>query len=363
MVFLTLLIIPLIIALVGFVFFNHKITLKEFLTQIGIQIIVAAISVSIIYSSNTHDVEIWNGKVLNKTRDEVSCSHSYDCFCYQNCSGSGNDQSCTTICQTCYEHSYDVDWNVQSTLGEISIDREDSQGTIQPKRWTKVIIGESYSEERTYTNYIKAAPDTLFRHQGLLEKYAKDIPNYPNVYDYYRINRVLTVGGELLDKKVWNQKLDDLNKELGPKKKVNLNVIIVFNKPREFFYALQQSWIGGKKNDSTTVIGVDSNLNILWSETMLWTDNKITAIKIRDEIQESGLLDSNKVLSIIEKNISESYQRKQMKDFEYLKSSITPSTTQWIISMLIGIIVAILVSFYFYKENVYNEEPLRRRFL
>src|SRR5271169_6686133 len=110
MVFFVLLAIPLLIAIGGFVLFKGKITPKEFALQMGIQLVVAGAAAAIVHYSSVHDTEVWNGVVASKKSEHVSCSHSYSCNCHScNCDSKGN---CSTCCDTCYEHLYDVDWDV-----------------------------------------------------------------------------------------------------------------------------------------------------------------------------------------------------------------------------------------------------------
>lgn len=74
--FLLSFIIPLILAIAGFIILGG-ITWKEFLLQVGAQVLVAGLSAAAIYASNTYDTEIWNGIVTDKKQVRVSCSHSY----------------------------------------------------------------------------------------------------------------------------------------------------------------------------------------------------------------------------------------------------------------------------------------------
>lgn len=355
-----MLIIPTFVAL-GFLYFGGKaLTFKEFLTQMAVQVVLMTCVAYGVSCQNTHDTEILNGRVTRKVRDEVSCRHSYQCNCYQSCSSdSKGNQSCTTICQTCYEHSYDVDWDVHTSIGAvIGIDTVDRQGLIEPPRWTKVVIGEPVAVSHGYTNYIKGSPDTLFRHQGLTDKYEKSLPGYPGgIYDYYRLDRLVSVGLTLDDAKLWNADLSELNATLGAAKQVNAVVVVVKNAPAEYFYALEQSWIGGKKNDVVLVISVDDQLKMQWVEVMAWTDNKLFQVELRDEVYGNGqTLNRTSVIKSLTHYISTAYKRKPMKDFEYLSGLIKPTPGQWIFSMIFGIILSVGLGIFFLKNDVYNEE-------
>jgi hypothetical protein len=354
MAFLFLLIIPALIALGFFLFTSNRFSWQEFLCHVLVQCAVAGASVALIYSANIGDTEILNGTVIKKQRKQVSCSHSYSCNCYESCSGSGSSTSCTQICSTCYEHSYDVDWKVLTDLGvSVNIDRIDRQGLREPPRFTSVVIGEPFSQSHSFNNYIKGAPDTLFRYQGLVEKYKDKIPLQKlNIYDYYKLDRLNVVGGEIQNTKEWNTQLSEMNRDLGKKKQVNIGTVIVFNEPHEYFYALEQSWLGGKKNDAIPVVGVDKDLNIQWVDVIGWVTDPIFKIRLRDDIMDIKVLDKNKILKALANNVDNYYHRKSMKDFEYLKSSITPSTTQFVIALIIGILCSIGVGFFIRSQNL-----------
>lgn len=363
MAFLILFLIPAVVAL-GFLFFNKQsITLKEFLLQLVVQGGIAGLSVLMIYNLNTHDVEILNGVVTSKTRDRVSCSHSYSCNCYNSCSGSGKNRSCHRVCSTCYEHSHDVDWNVRSTVGTVEIYREDRQGLTEPKRWTSAKIGEPFSTTNSFENFIKAAPDTLFRHQGLIEKYKNSLPNYPsNIYDYYRLNRLVMVDKQIPDAALWANDLSNINRDIGSKSKVNMVLVITFNKPQEYFYALEQHWIGGKKNDAILVINVDDSLNITWTSVMSWTKKELYKVQLRDKINSIKTLNKDLILTAFKEETEKGFEHRSMKDFEYLKSSITPSVSQWVVSLIIGLICSVCMSLFLRKEDLFNENFNQRRY-
>ena len=69
--------------------------------------------------------------------------------------------------------------------------------------------------------------------QGLVEKYQAAIPKYPEVYDYYRMNRLILVGGvPVPSPQSWNDGLAKLNAEVGPLKQANVIVVLVKDLPR-----------------------------------------------------------------------------------------------------------------------------------
>lgn len=351
MIFLALFAIPLFLALAFFLAGQGKITLGEFAAQLAAQAAIAGVSVAIIYHSNTADTETWNGRVADKARVQVSCEHSYSCNCRTTCSGSGKTRSCSTICQTCHEHFYDFDWRVTTTNKEsFEISRIDRQGTREPPRWTQVSVGQPTALGHGYENYIKAAPDTLFRKQGLVEKYKEVLPVYPQkYYDYHKLDRVVAVG--LPGQPDWNAQLSELNADLGATKQVNVVVVLLSHMPLDYFDALEQHWLGGKKNDTVVVLSLDQG-NVEWARVMAWTDSGLFKVKMRDDLL--GLpATPEAILPVVRSTVETYYLRKPMKDFEYLAASITPTVTQWVVSLLMGILVALGLGWLFYKHETF----------
>jgi hypothetical protein len=355
MAFTILLIFPVLIALGFLIFGNKKVTLKEFLVQLAVQVAIAGISAGIIYYANTSDTEIINGTVTNKKQNKVGCRHSYQCNCYTTCSSCGKSECCSTHCSTCYEHSFDYDWDVYMSYGdEIAVDTIDRQGLKEPPRWTAVKIGEPASTTKTYTNYVKAAPDTLFRKVSI-EGFSP--PTYPkNIYDLYRLNRLVTVGANVPDSNAWNAALSEINARLGPRKQANVVLVLTKDKPQDWFYALEASWIGGKKNDIVVVASVDDALVPQWVSVMAWSKKELVKVTIRDGLMSLSKLTVAETMKVIESNVLEGYERKPMEDFEYLRASIVPSTTEWIVSMLIGLIVSIALGIFMYQTDLFDEE-------
>lgn len=354
MVLLVLLLIPVVVSL-GFYFFG-RVTLKEFLLQLAIQVVVAGISAGIIYWGNTSDVEIWNGKITLKKQERVSCEHSYRCHPHScNCDKHG----CDTCWDTCYEHLYDYDWNLYTSNREgISIARVDRQGTTEPPRWTKAEIGDPTSQQHGYTSYIKAAPGTLFRNNGNYDGVA--VPAYPiNVFDYHYLNHLVLFGVSLNDAKLWNWDLMNLNADVGRRKQVNVILVVGQNQPPEWYYAIEHAWLGGKKNDLIAVASVDNEGKFSWVNVMGWTQTETVKVKLRNALMDVGRMDREKVIQQLRTAV-EFYDRKPMKEFEYLKASITPTTTQWIVSLIFGLAVSIGVGVFLHKEDLFGEEYNQR---
>ncbi len=303
--------------------------------RVPIQALVAGIAVTLCYYSTFHDTEVWNGYVTKKFQDTVSCEHSYNCNCRQTCSGSGKDQRCSETCDTCYEHSHDYDWVVQTSNNEkVVISRVDRQGTTEPARFTSVKSGEPTAIEHSYINYTLADSDTLLRRRGIAEKYKGSFPTYPQVQDYYRLRRY---HGPYTS--TWQGELDELNKAVGAAKQANVMLVVSPIPHREWFYGLQEHWLGGKKNDVVIVVFVTNEGIIEWAEVMAWTDRKDFVVSLSSELEGLKFLPAN-VVPVIRDNVNMRFARKPMADYKYLEENISPSGFQWFLTLLGSLIAA-----------------------
>jgi hypothetical protein len=349
-ILLLLLIVPVCWPVVSRYLFGNEITPQEVLIQMGATCVFVAGAWFAGQYGALHDIEIWNGSVTNKDQVYVSCEHSYQCNCITTCSG--DPSVCTTICQTCYDHSNDWDWRVYTTVGELNIARIDRRGSDTPPRWSAVQLGEPASLPHDYVNYIKAVPDSLFGKRNLdLTRYT--IPSYPQVYDYYRYNRVLNGGavdGTFVSD--LNTKLNAELKTLGGAKEVNIIVVFTKSDP-SYAYALESSWIGGKKNDVIVVVGAPSPPEIEWVDVItlgLNSGNELLGITLSDTLTGMTLDNADEFGYNIVSAVGEHFDRKAMKDFEYLKDDIEPPTWLLILIIVISLLLSGGLTIYF-KNN------------
>lgn len=359
MIFLLLFALPVVVAFGGFLL-AKRITLKELGVQLAAEALVVGIAALIVSHANTTDVETWNGRVASKRQEWTSCEHSYPCNCHTDSCG----KDCTTTtCDTCYDHANDWNWTVTTTNQEkIRIRRVDRQGVREPPRWTSVTIGEPTAIAHDYTNYVKAAPGTLFKKQGLSAKYAAVLPLYPEVHDYYREDRVITAGVELKRHKAWNEAIAAVNADVGAAKQANVILVLVKDQPEDYALALEEAWTGGKKNDVVLVVGLTSeDQPPAWAYVMAWTDAALFKVRLRSDILAAGPLDLDRTMAILRADVGELFVRKPMADFQYLESSITPTPLQWVVAMLVSLAVSVGLTWFFYANDTFDEDGPRAR--
>lgn len=361
MIYLAILIIPLLIPFIAKLLFHNKICWKE----LGINALVVVLFVTICYMAGAYsqawDNEIWNGEVTTKKSVRVSCEHSYSCRCRTVSCG----KDCTTThCDTCYEHFYDINWNLYTSIGEtITINRINRQGTQEPPRFTKATTGDPVAIKKSYLNYIKAAPDSLFNFDKILDG-TYPVPTYPlGIYDYHYVNRVIPVGVDIPDIDKWNYGLAKILNKLGPSREANIILIFTKHDPK-FYFALRNKWLGGKKNDVVVVIGTSQYPKIDWVEVMSWTNNELYKIQLRDDLLSLGSIDF-KILDTINTHTIKDFKRRDMTEFDYLKDEIEPPTWLLILTFILGTGISLGLAWFFHRNNTFptqtNFGNFRRR--
>jgi hypothetical protein len=304
-----------------------------------ISLLVGLVGAWIGIESQLTDTEILNGEIISKTKEEVSCEHSYQCNCTTSCSG----LNCSTVCQTCYEHTHDYDWNLNSNVGTIKIQRIDDQGKKTPPRWSAARVGEPVAVTHEFRNYVRASDSSLFYtgHGTISGQFEGQIPQYPmSIYDYHRLDRVLSAGVQIDSRKLSNI-LSEKLKALGPARQAN--VIVVFTKHGPAYAEAQYAhWFGGKKNDVIVTVGVDGE-KIAWADVRAWTDSQLFKVQLRDRIVFMETFNPEKVLDEISDEVMKSFSRKSFKDFEYLKDDLWLDWYVYLIVILIQVGAALII--------------------
>lgn len=362
MVLLALLALPLLLGIAGRLLGKGRVTWKEVAVHEAVVVVVLGIGYWISISARMADTEIWNGSISRKWTQDVHCCHSYRCHCHTTCSGSGKNRHCSEHCSTCYRHSRDVAWYAQTSNGEDAFsDSCNSPGTKEPERWTQIVVGEPTAFEHSYDNYIQASPDKFPWRWDLLEKYRKQIPDYPRVYDHYRVRRVIAVGATVPGVGDLESMLALANARLGSKKWVNMFVVVTNAAKPEYADALAAAWFGGKQNDLIVVVGLPHGSEIAWVRALSWT--KVEAMKrsIEQRILRLGVFKGAEVAQIIVGEVEDRFIHRPATDFAYLKESIEPTPTACWILGIIGFLLAIGLQWFFWTHDPFDEEAFGRR--
>lgn len=342
---LWLLALPIFIALVIFIIhrkYQVAIAICAGYALASLVIIGAMFMVS--KGVKTMDTEIWNGQITSKSRVHGEYQQSYQCNCTSSRDSSGNT---TTTCQTCYEDHYTVKWSCESTVGGFTIKSLDKTtkrvyNTPDPDRYTVIQPGDPAARQHGYTNYVQAVPNSLFTPAAadLKEKFKPLLPKYPiDVYDFYKLDRFITIGGfggNGIDHAAWNEDISNGLRVLGPKKQVNVIVVIAKTNDPNYEYALRDAWEGVNKNDVVLIIGSTEYPKIDFVRVLSWTKSEIFKIGLRDAVMEKGVIDRD-IVPLMMAQIEKNFERRHMKEFEYLDGEIDPP--DWMIYLILTLVI------------------------
>lgn len=362
MLTLFLMMVPVVVwPFVAKLLWKHEITLLEMVCCLFLGVAVACGGYAAGKYGQVLDVEVLNGLVTSKARERVGCEHSYQCNCVQSCT----KDSCTTICQTCYDHAYDYDWVLHTQIGEIIVPRRsfDPQGLSEPARFTLVKPGDAVAKTESFKNYIKAAPNSLFNAASAHTLKARfpdaHLPYPAEVYDLYRLNRVVAAGVVLPDSAAWNQGLSDVLGALGPSKQVNAVMVFTRHAEPDFSEALRAYWLGGKKNDVVVVFGVPEYPAVSWVRVFSWSDAELFKVELRDALQSIGTVDRPRILSVFREHVAKGFIRKPMADFKHLESEIEVPTWVAILGALGALLVSVVTSMYCVNNSIRNNVAIQ----
>lgn len=309
--------------------------------------IMMGVTYASLYAS-MYDTEILNGKVLSKTRDvELCISQSSSCKNYtwhERCSYSTDSKgNSTKSCQSykVFDYPFEVDWNVKTTVDSHTIERVDRQGVDIPPRWAAINIGDPASTTHGYINYLLGNKDSLFYQneyeKEFSEEYKKKLPNYPKIYDYYRVNHVINLTN--IDSTGYNNYINMALRDMGATKQVNIVLVMYPHTNTNLVKALIAKWRGGKKNDVIMFAGLDDKGTVTKFDSTSFAqgmNNELLHSTLRmDALTEKMSLD---LVQILVKDVNEHFKRLPNKEFEYLKFKLEPS--MWVV-LLCSIIAAV----------------------
>lgn len=332
-----LMLMPLLFAGIAKMLLHTTITYKEMAIHFALSIIF---SVSVfyiaVYSAN-YDTYYAHGKVTDKIKDRVTCSHTY-----QTCVGTGNNRVCTTH----RRHSFDNEYWIETTIGNLEISPPDSQGLISPGRWLEAEIGEHYVDSFSFQNYLLNSEYSIMNKQN--SRLTTATVSRPQIFDYYRMNPVVTTG-IAQDTAMINFHLTELLKTRGHK--YNINILLVAYESNDYIYAVEKNW-KPVLNDIIIVLNVENN-QVKWAEALTYASglgNEQLITDIRHDLPGSKIDNSliDKIVSISDLK----YQAPSEKDFERLKFEMELTGVQWLCIFIFNLIFNIAVSVYMHRNDL-----------
>lgn len=383
--------IPILTALVGWVFFKSKILWWEILLPTIISLVAIVISYNVMKSTSLADVE-YNGYLITEARYyeyyetwyTKTCSEQYPCGTYT--TGSGNNKvTHTRYCTRYYDCSYCDEYNERymmiDTKGrEIHISKEEYLKLIEQWKATPIfqdlnrnikyrgscgkdgdmyfirwnndpLTSETTTYEISFTNVLKTN-HSAFNYPDVDEKTAisAGLYEYPNVVRRRYQQSVLGLDSINYPNKVGLMKrLDYLNGAFGEKYKVKVFTLFFKNKDIQTSFLQEAYWDGGNQNEIIVCIGVDNEGNFDWVRPFSWCDNKRVVIDIRDDLMDSSDRSPEFIYQTYLDAIEKSWHYKSFEDFNYL--TFQPSTGQLIFVYILTLVISVICVIWVIKNE------------
>lgn len=381
--------IPVIFAILLFIFYRHKTQWWEVTIPMIVTLLFVLIAKWISVKSLIQDTE-WLGGYVTEVRyyedwnEKVSCRHPI--YCSRTvCSGSGKTRSCHTQTYVCgHVHPYDVDyhpeyWTAETTLGRYTISHEKYNRLVNQFGTGKQFVelnrnyhtddGDMYktiwgqqretlepvATTETYENRPKAS-HTIFHFQELDSFEIKTYKpfEYPEIFDQYRQNTLMG-----LDDKDAQHRLQVVNSLFGASKKVRAFLLVFKNQPREAGLVQERYWQGGNMNEIVVCVGVDDSNNIKWGHVFSWTESTGVKIKIKHEIESETIFDVNKVIDTIEDEVKFEWKIKDFHDFDYI--NIEPTIGQIIFIYITTLIINLGLGYWIIVNEFEDEDHSKKK--
>lgn len=356
----------LLVVLVMKLLFQTTISTKEFFIHIGVTIVSVLICIALTYAamySTMMDSEILNGHVQSKGIHKEYCGSGSSCTeyhwkekCHYSTDSKGKrTKHCTSY--KVYHYPWELFYNVKTTVGDYTIDRVDPQGVDTPPRFTQIKEGEIASDTHYYTNYLLANKDSLFykwNDDPNINKpnEMKKIPDYPEIEDYYNVQRVINSTSFNVPVLQTQQLLDTTLNTLGAEKQVNVLVILYNYEDNYFVQRTLMKWQGGKKNDVLMFFGIDKDLKVKYFSSTSYAEGMNNA-EMHSTLRMDNV-DQKFSTAVVAKDLDTvrlMFSRLPAKEFEYLKLNMSPSLGAMIISSLLCLILSIICGYILHRED------------
>jgi hypothetical protein len=364
------LLVPIVIAIILFVFFKQKTQWWEVAIPVVASFLMILIAKAICVGSLTSDTE-WFGGYVNEVQyyefwdEEVSCRHDIPCSHPDYCKDSnGKEYQCGyKHFNDGYRHAYDVDdhpehWEAVTTLGDYGISKERYDQLVKKFGTGKTFVdmkrdyhetdGDMYStiwggtdetlepvaKEHSYENR-PAASRNVLHFQELDSSEIKQFKpfDYPQIYNQFHQDILLGVTDPNA-----HQKLQAITSRLGKNKQIRIFLLVFKNQSREAGFVQERYWQGGNKNELVICIGIDNAHQVKWGHVFSWSEETGVMIKIKNQIEEQSKLDVLGLLNFVEKEVNFEWKRRQFKEFDYI--NIEPSANQTIIIWVLTVLLS-----------------------
>lgn len=387
----TAILIPVVVCVLGLLFFPRKIVYWELFLNLGISFLFILLFKFTDGALQSRDIEYWSGYATRAEYyefwdEEVPCTHSYDCNCTK-------DKEGNKSCDTCYQHDYDVDdhpphWEIYDNNGfEISISSDKFESLA--RRWknrqfkdlhrdyhsrdgdmyfttypNKDELLEFITTEHAYENKVQAeGANSLFNYRTIKPEEARklELVDYPPITDDYVLPTFIVEGPKTGDIIIAERNLDIFAAKYGFVKQIRPWIILFNHGTIDRCREQEVYWKGGNKNEFVVCMILQDG-QVQATHVFSWTEVDSLKIEARDWFLSNKNGKIRDYTDWLIGELSTKFVRKHFRDFNYI--TVSPPFSHvvvcWVFTLLLNLGIM-----YFNINNEYVEKggpSLPRRF-
>lgn len=361
-------------------FFNKHFVWWEYLILLLTPIAIGGIIFKIDTTARVSDTEYFSNQTVKveyheywETWDVKTCTRSYDCNC-------STDSKGHRSCSTCYE-TYDCSECDETSAEYIAYNESGKSRNITASEYRRIAAkfgtqrfielnrkinfshgcgkdGDMYSAEwngdpekfeifvtaHTYENKIRLAGSYGWKKLTKQEK--QRIHEYPPVNSVYQAS----IHGNWYNMSDYYRAtflLDRFNGQFGKSKQIKAFIFTYYNQTIDVVDLQRSYFQNGNKNEIIVCVGY-TGTQATWLKAFSWTDEKVCENEAVRFFQPSMTL-----TDFVEHMIpvwQEKWQRKQFTPYNEI-ISIQPSTTAWVIMILVNLILCTVLGVGFIRNE------------
>lgn len=248
--------------------------------------------------------------------------------------------------------SIKASWGTPEVFLDMHRDYMTIDGDAQYHEWNneKETI-RTVSSAHSYRNKVKNSL-SVFNFREISKKEAEKLGlfDYPKIKNYDQ-NPILGLRG-CTENDI--REISYLNGVYGKEKQFRMYLMFFYNKDLQVSIDQQSYWVGGNKNEFNVCIGLDSLTNkIQWVNAFSWMDKPTLEVNVESYFNSRDTVDIKEFSEYINRLIPSQWERKEFKDFEYLKSEL--NSTAYTVIIILLFLYNIGISIFVIKNDFKND--------
>ncbi len=346
-----LLLVPIVVGGVAFVVWHHTITWREFGLQLFVTLALLVGCWAFAWHRSTQAIEHFGGRVVDKRSGTQAC-----CHCESDCQRRNRNGVCVRSRQRC-SHAHDYWWSLSistSTSGEanVQLGEECLDAPYHSAGWSRVGVGDPVVVPHEYTDYLAGDRNSLVRRQGTtaqVEPYLDRIPPFPRIHDELFVQEVVADG--VVIPHGWQREIAEINADLGPRKQVDLTVLLTSADDPNYALAVESVWGLQPKNALHLILGAPDGRTIAWARVVTLSNVELLEVSLREGL-EGRQLDDPTLLSFVRQELDAKFERTPMAEFAYLAGAAAPSGA-WLIGLYsLALVLSLGLSWLMHRLDV-----------